>query len=66
MDADSQLIDTLHKTVANAVSRMEMHTDHADRRALFHEYKEWLAEDVSEEVWAIPANWNYDSIDIYF
>ncbi len=63
MDADSQLKDTLHITVNNAVSRMEALKDPADRRCLFHEYKEWLSENLNDEVWAIPANWNHESLD---
>ena len=59
MDADSQLKDTLHITVSHAVSRMELLKDPFDRRCLFYEYKEWLGEDLSDEVWAIPANWTY-------
>ncbi|WP_320667515.1 hypothetical protein [Prochlorococcus sp. MIT 1307] len=58
MDADSQLRDTLHITVTNAVARMKTLQDIADRRCLFHEYKEWLGENLNDEVWAIPANWN--------
>ena len=56
MDEDSQLKDTLHITVTNVVARMGALTDPADRRCLFHEYKEWLGEDLSDEVWAIPAD----------
>jgi len=63
MDADSQLKDTLHITVTHAVSRMRVLGDTADRRCLFHEYKEWLREDVSDEIWAIPANWNHEWLD---
>jgi len=59
MNADSQLKDTLNITVTNAVSRMETLKDPADRRCLFHEYKEWLGEDLNDEVWAIPANWRH-------
>ena len=54
MDADSQLKETLHIAVNNAVSRMGTLTDPADRRCLFHEYKEWLGADIDDEVWAIP------------
>jgi len=64
MDADSQLKGTLHITVKNAVSRMEMLGEAADRRCIFQEYKEWLGENVNDEVWAIPANWNYEWVDI--
>ena len=58
IDADSQLTDTLHITVKNAVSRMESLVDAADRRCLFNEYKEWLGEVVSDEVWAMPTGWS--------
>ena len=64
MDADSQLTDTLHITVTNAVNRMEKLEEPGDRRCLFHEYKEWLGEDLSDEVWAIPADWNHGRVDI--
>ncbi len=64
MDADSKLKETLHITVTHAVSRMETLNDPADRRCLFHEYKEWLGEEVSDEVWAIPLNWKYERRDI--
>ena len=59
MDADSQLLDTLHITVSNAVSRMEKLRESADRRCLFHEYKEWLSEEIRDDVWALPADWNH-------
>ena len=58
MDADSQLKATLHTTVNNVVSRMEALRDPSARRCLFHEYKEWLGEDISDEVWALPIDWN--------
>ena len=54
MDADSQLKDTLQITLTHAVSRMEALRDPADRRCLFHEYKEWLSEDINDDVWVIP------------
>ncbi len=60
MDADSQLKDTLEITVANAIARMEILNEVADRRCVFHEYKEWLAEPLSIDVWALPRNWNVD------
>ena len=64
MDADSQLQDTLHITVANAVSRMEVLEDPADRRCLFHEYKEWLGKDLNDEIWAIPADCTHEWLDV--
>ena len=63
MDADSQLRDTLHITVTNAVSRMETLREAADRRCLFHEYKEWLGEELRDEVWAIPSDWCHEWLD---
>ena len=60
---DSQLKDTLQLTVAHAVSRMEALREAADRRCLFHEYKEWLGEDINAEVWAIPTTWNHEWLD---
>ncbi len=56
MDADSQLKDTLHITISHAVSRMERLSNAADRRCLFHEYKEWLGEAINDEVWAMPID----------
>ena len=29
-----------------------------NREALYDEYKEWLGEEINDEVWAIPSNWN--------
>ena len=63
-NADSQLRDTLKTTVTHAVSRMEALRDSADRRCLFHEYKEWLGEGINDEVWAIPTNWNHERLDV--
>ena len=40
--------------VNHAVSRMEILEGSSDRRCLFNEYKEWLGEDVNDDVWAIP------------
>ena len=54
MNNDSQLKETLHMIVNNAVSRMETLKEPSDRRCLFHEYKEWLGEEINDEVWAIP------------
>ena len=55
MNADSHLKATLNNAVLNAVSRMETLKDPADRRCLFHEYKEWLGGEINDEVWAIPT-----------
>ena len=54
MNADSQLKEILHIAVNNAVSRMKSLSEASDRRCLFQEYKEWLGEDINDEVWAIP------------
>ena len=55
MDADSQLKAILKIAVQNAVSRMEALEEPADRRCIFHEYKEWLGRNINDEVWAIPS-----------
>jgi len=55
MDVDSQLKEILKTAVNNAVSRMEALEDPSDRRCIFHEYKEWLGENINDEVWAIPT-----------
>ncbi len=55
MTADSQLKEALHVLVTNVVSRMELLKTPADRRCLFHEYKEWLGGDINDEVWVIPS-----------
>ena len=54
MGADSKLKETLRIAVNNAVSRMEQLNDPSDRRCLFHEYKEWLGENINDDVWVIP------------
>ena len=56
MDADSQLKEILKIAVINAVSRMEALEEPSDRRCIFHEYKEWLGQDINNEVWAIPTD----------
>ena len=55
MNADKELKDILHMAVKNAVSRMKIVRSPADRRCLFHEYKEWLGESINDEVLAIPT-----------
>ena len=55
MDADSQLKEILKIAVINAVSRIETLEDPSDRRCIFHEYKEWLGQNINDEVWAIPT-----------
>ncbi len=54
MDADSQLKEILKIAVKNAISRMEALEEPSDRRCIFHEYKEWLEQNVNGEIWAIP------------
>ena len=56
MNDDSQLKEILHMAINNAVSRMEALKEPSDRRCLFHEYKEWLGENINDEVWAIPTD----------
>ena len=55
MDPDSQLKEILKIAIDNAVSRMETLKEPSDRRCIFHEYKEWLGENINDEVWAIPT-----------
>ncbi len=55
MNADKELKDILNMAVKNAVSRMKIVRSPADRRCLFHEYKEWLGESINDEVLAIPT-----------
>ena len=55
MNADKELKDILHMAVKNAVSRMKILRSTADRRCVFHEYKEWLGKSIDDEVLAIPT-----------
>ena len=55
MNDDKQLKDILNMSVNNAVSRMKILKQPADRRCLFNEYKEWLGESIDDEVLAIPT-----------
>ena len=55
MNADKHLEDILHIAAKNTVSRMKTLRSPADRRCLFHEYKEWLGESIDDEVLAIPT-----------
>ena len=55
MNADKKLKEILHMTVNNAVLRMETLTEPSDRRCVFNEYKEWLGENINDEVLAIPT-----------
>ena len=54
MKSDKQLKEILHLALNNAVSRIEMLEEPSDRRCVFNEYKEWLGQDINDEVWAIP------------
>ena len=63
MNADKQLKDILHMAVKNAVSRMTILRCPADRRCLFHEYKEWLGESINDEVLAIPTEIIQNELD---
>ncbi len=68
MNADKQLKDILHMAVKNAVSRMKTLRSPADRRCLFHEYKEWLykewlGESINDEVLAIPTEIIQNELD---
>ncbi len=55
MNTDSQLKETLFRVVKNAVKRMEILECPADRLCLFNEYKEWLGENIDNEVLAMPS-----------
>ena len=63
MNADKELKDILHMAVKNAVSRMKIVGSPADRRCLFHEYKEWLGESINDEVLAIPTEIIQNELD---
>ena len=63
MNDDKQLKDILHLVVNNAVSRMKILRSPADRRCLFHEYKEWLGECIDDEVLAIPTEVIQNELD---
>tara|TARA_B100001996_G_C18156733_1_gene398973 strand:+ start:247 stop:441 length:195 start_codon:yes stop_codon:yes gene_type:complete len=56
MNSDSELKEILQIAVANAVSRMEALQEPSDRRCIFQEYKEWLGENINDEIWAIPSD----------
>ena len=63
MNADKALKDILHIAVKNAVSRMKILRSPADRRCLFHEYKEWLGESIDDEVLTIPSEIIQNELD---
>ena len=54
MNTDSELKEILQLALNNAVSRMEILTEPSDRRCIFNEYKEWLGENINDDVWVIP------------
>ena len=63
MNADKEVKDILHMAAKNAVSRMKIVRSPADRRCLFHEYKEWLGESINDEVLAIPTEIIQNELD---
>ena len=63
MNDDKELKDILHMVVNNAVSRMKILKSPADRRCVFHEYKEWLGESIDDEVLAIPTEIIQNDLD---
>ena len=63
MNPDKELKDILHMVVNNAVSRMKTLRSPADRRCLFHEYKEWLGESIDDEVLAISTEIIQNELD---
>ena len=63
MNADEELKDILHMVVKSAVSRIKILKSPADRRCLFHEYKEWLGESIDDEVLAIPTEIIQNELD---
>ena len=63
MNPDKELKEILQMAVKNAVSRMRILRSPADRRCLFHEYKEWLGESIDDEVLAIPTDIIQNELD---
>jgi len=63
MNADKQLQEMLHMAVNNAVSRMKILRSPSDRRCIFNEYKEWLGENIDNEVLAIPTDILQNELD---
>ena len=63
MNADKQLTHILHMAVKNAVSRMKILGSHADRHCVFYEYKEWLGQNIDDEVLAIPTEIIQNELD---
>ena len=54
MKEDKHLKAILHMAVNNAVSRLKILRRSSDRSCVFNEYKEWLVENIDDEVLAIP------------
>ena len=63
MNPDKELKEILRMAVKNAISRMKIVRSPADRRCLFHEYKEWLGESIDDEVLAIPTEIIQNELD---
>ena len=63
MNKDKQLKGILHMAVNNAVSRMKILRSPADRRCVFNEYKEWLGENIDDQVLAIPTEIIQNELD---
>ena len=63
MNEDKRLKEILHITVNNAVSRLKILKSPTDRRCVFNEYKEWLAESIDDEVLAIPSEILQNELD---
>ena len=63
MNLDKQLKEILHLAVKNAVSRMKILRNPSDRRCVFNEYKEWLGENIDNEVLAIPTEIIQNELD---
>ena len=63
MNVDKELKEILHMAVNNAVLRMKILRRPADRRCVFHEYKEWLGESIDDDVLAIPTEIIQNELD---
>ena len=63
MHSDKKLKEILHMAVNNAVLRMKILRRPSDRRCVFNEYKEWLREDIDNEVLAIPTEIIQNELD---
>ena len=54
MNEDKHLKEILHMAVNNAVSRLKILRRPSNRSCVFNQYKEWLVENIDDEVLAIP------------